>query len=41
MKCPHCGFNESKVIDSRPTDDNTAIRRRREVFILFKKIYNL
>ena len=30
MKCPHCGFNESKVIDSRPTDDNTAIRRRRE-----------
>jgi len=30
MKCPHCGYPESKVIDSRPTDDNTAIRRRRE-----------
>lgn len=30
MKCPHCGYLESKVIDSRPTDDNTAIRRRRE-----------
>lgn len=30
MKCPHCGYIESKVIDSRPTDDNTAIRRRRE-----------
>ena len=30
MKCPFCGFDESKVIDSRPTDENTAIRRRRE-----------
>lgn len=30
MKCPYCGFDESKVIDSRPTDENTAIRRRRE-----------
>lgn len=30
MKCPHCEFLESKVIDSRPTEDNTAIRRRRE-----------
>lgn len=30
MKCPFCGFNESKVIDSRPTDDGERIRRRRE-----------
>jgi transcriptional repressor NrdR len=30
MKCPYCGFNEDRVIDSRPTDENTAIRRRRE-----------
>ncbi len=30
MKCPHCGFLESKVIDSRSTDENTMIRRRRE-----------
>ncbi len=30
MKCPFCMFDESKVIDSRPTDDNTRIRRRRE-----------
>ncbi|MDD6484673.1 MAG: transcriptional regulator NrdR [Clostridiales bacterium] len=30
MKCPFCGFEESKVIDSRPTDDNSTIRRRRE-----------
>ena len=30
MKCPYCGFTESKVIDSRPTDESTAIRRRRE-----------
>ncbi len=28
MKCPYCGFDESKVIDSRPTEEN--IRRRRE-----------
>ena len=30
MKCPFCGFEESKVIDSRPTDENERIRRRRE-----------
>lgn len=30
MKCPYCGFPESKVIDSRPTDEGTSIRRRRE-----------
>ncbi|TCW36120.1 transcriptional repressor NrdR [Thermohydrogenium kirishiense] len=30
MKCPFCGYLDSKVIDSRPTDDSTSIRRRRE-----------
>lgn len=30
MKCPYCGYNESKVIDSRPTDEGERIRRRRE-----------
>ena len=30
MKCPFCGFADSKVIDSRPTDDGEKIRRRRE-----------
>lgn len=30
MKCPFCGFDESKVIDSRPADDGNSIRRRRE-----------
>lgn len=30
MKCPHCGYTESKVIDSRPTDEFASIRRRRE-----------
>ena len=30
MKCPFCGYTESKVIDSRPTDDGERIRRRRE-----------
>ena len=30
MKCPFCAFEESKVIDSRPTDEGQRIRRRRE-----------
>ena len=30
MKCPYCGYNESKVIDSRPAEEYTTIRRRRE-----------
>lgn len=30
MRCPFCSFDESKVVDSRSTDENTTIRRRRE-----------
>lgn len=30
MRCPFCSYEESKVVDSRSTDDNTTIRRRRE-----------
>lgn len=30
MRCPKCGFDDSKVIDSRPAESNDAIRRRRE-----------
>lgn len=30
MKCPYCNFEESKVVDSRPTDEGYVIRRRRE-----------
>ncbi len=30
MKCPFCDFTDSKVIDSRPTEEGTSIRRRRE-----------
>jgi transcriptional repressor NrdR len=30
MRCPKCGFEESRVIDSRPAESNDAIRRRRE-----------
>lgn len=30
MKCPYCGAEDSKVIDSRPTEDGERIRRRRE-----------
>ncbi|OGX16456.1 MAG: transcriptional regulator NrdR [Omnitrophica WOR_2 bacterium RBG_13_41_10] len=30
MKCPHCGYKEDKVVDSRATQEESAIRRRRE-----------
>jgi len=30
MKCAFCGFSDSKVVDSRPTDEGKSIRRRRE-----------
>ena len=30
MKCPYCGYEESKVVDSRHSEDNSSIRRRRE-----------
>ncbi len=30
MKCPYCGYIESRVIDSRPADEGSRIRRRRE-----------
>lgn len=30
MHCPFCGFNDSKVMDSRASEDGNAIRRRRE-----------
>lgn len=30
MRCPFCDHDESKVVDSRPVDENTMIRRRRE-----------
>lgn len=37
MKCPFCGCLESKVIDSRPTDDEEKIRRRRECISCAKR----
>jgi len=30
LKCPYCGFEDTKVLDSRPTSEGGAIRRRRE-----------
>ena len=37
MKCPFCGFEESKVIDPRPTDEGEKIRRRRECMSCAKR----
>ncbi len=47
MKCPFCGNDEDKVIDSRPAEEGSAIRRRRECiscgsrFTTYEKIENL
>ena len=37
MKCPYCGFEDSKVVDSRSIDDNRKIRRRRVCFNCSRK----
>ena len=37
MKCPFCGYEESTVIDSRPTDEGEKIRRRRECISCAKR----
>ncbi len=37
MKCPFCGFTESKVIDSRPAEEFSTIRRRRECLSCSKR----
>jgi len=37
MKCPFCGHADSKVIDSRPTDEGERIRRRRECLCCEKR----
>ncbi len=37
MKCPGCGYGESKVIDSRPVSDGCSIRRRRECLACQKR----
>ena len=47
MKCIYCDFPESKVVDSRPVDDGTSIRRRREClkcgkrFTTYEKVESL
>lgn len=37
MKCPSCGYPDSKVIDSRPVADGSSIRRRRECLVCQKR----
>ncbi len=47
MRCPFCDYTDSKVIDSRPAEEGTSIRRRRECikcnrrFTTYEKIENL
>lgn len=47
LKCPVCGYTESKVIDSRPSEEGSSIRRRREClscqnrFTTYEKIETL
>ena len=37
MKCPFCGYSDSKVIDSRPAEEGATIRRRRECLACQKR----
>ena len=37
MKCPYCAQLESKVVDSRPADEGSSIRRRRECLACRKR----
>ena len=37
MKCPFCGYTDSKVIDSRPAEEGSTIRRRRECLACQKR----
>lgn len=37
MRCPYCGYPESKVIDSRPAEEGATIRRRRECLACQKR----
>ena len=37
MKCPYCGYSESKVMDSRPAEEGSTIRRRRECLACRKR----
>lgn len=47
MRCPYCNYEESKVVDSRASEDKTAIRRRREClhcnkrYTTYEKIENI
>jgi transcriptional repressor NrdR len=47
MRCPYCGYSESKVVDSRSTDEDISIRRRREClkcskrYTTYEKIENV
>jgi transcriptional repressor NrdR len=47
VKCPYCGYGESKVVDSRSTEDDMSIRRRREClscskrYTTYEKIENI
>ena len=37
MKCPYCSAEDTKVIDSRPSDENSSIRRRRQCIVCGKR----
>ncbi|MBC3886949.1 transcriptional repressor NrdR [Acetobacterium paludosum] len=47
MKCPYCAFDESRVVDSRPCEEGTMIRRRRECtkcnkrFTTYERVENI
>jgi transcriptional repressor NrdR len=41
MKCPYCGKEDTRVIDSRPADNDNSIRRRRVCDACGKALYDV
>lgn len=41
MRCPYCGYRESKVVDSRPADEGASIHAAARVPVLREALYHL
>lgn len=41
MRCPYCGYRESKVVDSRPADEGASIPPAARVPVLREALYHL
>lgn len=39
MRCPYCGYEDSKVIDTRPADEGRTIKKKKRMFKMSEEIY--